>query len=83
MYNADYTNKAHFKCIRCNASKHGCLNEVICTTSKGSVWMCLECIEILKKENNKIEKDEQRKENEKSKIQTEEVIEKNHPMKIF
>ena len=76
MYNADYTNKAHFKCIRCNASKHGCLNEVICTTSKGSVWMCLECIEILKKENNKIEKDEQRKENEKSKIQTEEVIEK-------
>ena len=81
MYNADYTNKADIKCIRCSAGKHSCLNEAIFTTSKGSVWMCLECMEILQKENdnNNIKKDEPRKVNENSKIQTEEAmpIEKN------
>ena len=82
MFNADYTNKAGIRCIKCNAGKHGCLDEVIGTTSKGSVWMCLECIEILQKENNNNENsnkmmNELLKEKENSKKQTGEAIERN------
>ena len=64
MYNEDYTSKADTRCIMCNAGKHGCLSEAV-YASKGSVWMCGECMKGLQKENTK--KSEALKEKEKEK----------------
>ena len=50
-YNTNKTNSEE-KCIGCNVGKHDCLKdkniemEDVNKTSKGSVWMCINCLEI-------------------------------------
>ena len=61
MYSTD--NNTEIKCIGCNAGKHDCLKdtnnkkEAKGKTSKGSVWMCGDCMENFQITNNKIKID--------------------------
>ena len=63
MYISDHNNKAKIRCMLCNDGKHDCLNEAVCA-SKGSVWVCGECMKKLQKEKNTIKKNETNKEKE-------------------
>ena len=75
-YKAEYTNKAEISCIICNAGNHGCLNEPV-TASKGSVWMCGECMINLTKGKNTVKKTVDLEEKERNKTNNEEALKKN------
>ena len=52
-YCAEYNNKAKIRCLTCNSNHHGCIREEscktekLCKTSKGYVWLCTDCREII------------------------------------
>merc|ERR1739840_90136 len=52
IYSAEQTSKNRNKCLVCKLSEHGCMkvnnNGKI---SKGSFWMCRECIESVESKN--------------------------------
>ena len=55
-YIADYSNKDENNCVGCNASRHDCRKELDIKkdygkASKGSVWICSDCMKMFQKEN--------------------------------
>ena len=51
-YCAEKTSKNKSKCLVCKLSEHGCIKgHNNCEISKGSFWMCKECIETVESKN--------------------------------
>ena len=51
-YCAEQTSKNRNKCLVCKLSEHGCMKgNNNCKISKGSFWMCKECIETVESKN--------------------------------
>merc|ERR1712008_508067 len=51
-YCAKQTSKNRNKCLVCKLSEHGCMKDHNnCKISKGSFWMCKECIETVESKN--------------------------------
>ena len=52
IYCAEQTSKNRNKCLVCKLSEHGCMKDNNnCKISKGSFWMCRECIETVESKN--------------------------------
>ena len=50
-YCEEQTSKNRKKCLVCKLSEHGCMKDNDCKISKGSFWMCRECIETVESKN--------------------------------
>merc|ERR1711956_130083 len=50
-YCVEQTSKNINKCLVCKLSEHGCMKHNDCKISKGSFWMCRECIETVQSKN--------------------------------
>ena len=55
IYTAEFDNNKKIACHICKANDHGCTQLEDCEKSKGYVWLCKECKEILERKDSEIE----------------------------
>ena len=55
MYTTEFDNSTKIACHICKANDHGCIQEESGKKSKGYVWLCKECKEILESKDTEIE----------------------------
>ena len=54
MYTAEFDNNKRTSCHICKVNDHGCTQLEVCKKSKGYVWFCKECKEILERNDTEI-----------------------------